>query len=272
MANSVSEGTEQAPDHRLTGVWVFFATTLVVSAAVVYFIGNRMDNPDAAILAVIVPSTVAIVITAFTSGRKGVGKLLRLGGSDPMSARLLVISGLGIPVLALMAIGIGAIVTGNTHDFSMPSEGLIVLLPLIIIAVGEEYGWRGYALPGLQTRYSALAAALIVGVVHWMWHYPASLINTGVPLDTPFWLFGLFVISWSIIMASIFNASTGAVGLMILLHIASNAAFVFLPLLPEQTGGELATFSIFVALTLVAALATVVINGPASLSSKEPAT
>jgi len=73
-------------------------------------------------------------------------------------------------------------------------------------------------------------------------------------------------------MTSIFNASTGAVGLTILFHFASNAAFVFLPLLPEQTRGELTTFSIFVALTLVAALATVLINGPASLSNKAPAT
>jgi hypothetical protein len=62
-----------------------------------------------------------------------------------------------------------------------------------------------------------------------------------------------------------------AVGLTILFHFASNASFVFLPLLPEQTGGELTTFSIFVALTLVAALATVLIKGPASLSNKAPA-
>jgi membrane protease YdiL (CAAX protease family) len=189
-----------------------------------------------------------------------------------MSARLVVVSALGVPLLALIAIGLGTMVTGDTYDFGMPSDGLIVLLPLIIIAVGEEYGWRGYALPGLQRRYSALAAALIVGVVHWIWHYPPSLIDTGVPLDTPFWLFGLFVVAWSVMMTSIFNASTGAVGLMILFHFASNAAFVFMPLLPEHRGGELTTFSIFVALTLVAALATVLINGPASLSRKAPAT
>jgi membrane protease YdiL (CAAX protease family) len=143
-----------------------------------------------------------------------------------MSARLVVVSALGMPALALMAIGLGTMVTGDTYDFGMPSDGLIVLLPLII-AVGEEYGWRGYALPGLQRRYSALTAALIVGFVHWIWHSPASLIDTGVPLETPFWLFGLFVVALSVMMTSIFNASTGAVGLTILFHFASNAAFAF---------------------------------------------
>jgi hypothetical protein len=73
-------------------------------------------------------------------------------------------------------------------------------------------------------------------------------------------------------MTSIFNASTGAVGMTILFHFASNASFVFLPLLPEQTGGEMCTLNIFVALALVAALATVLIKGPASLSNKAPAT
>ena len=127
-------------------------------------------------------------------------------------------------------------------------------------------------MPGLQRRYSALAAALIVGIVHWIWHDPASLIDTGVPLDTLFWLFGLFVAALSVMMTSIFNASTGAIGLTILFHFASNAMLVFSPLLPGQTGGELITFSIFVALTLVVALTTVPINGPASLSNKAPAT
>jgi putative flippase GtrA len=87
-------------------------------------------------------------------------------------------------------------------------------------------------------------------------------------VDTPFWLFGLFVIALSVLLTSVFNASGGAVGLSILFHYASNAAFVFLPLLPENRGGELTTFSIFVALSLTAAVAVVVAKGPASLANR----
>ena len=108
--------------------------------------------------------------------------------------------------------------------------------------------------------------------MHWVWHYPPSLIDTGVPLDTPFWLFGLFVFAWSVLMTSLFNASRGSVGLMILFHLASNAAFVFLPLLPENRGGELTTFSIFVALSLTASVVVVAINGSASLANQARAT
>ncbi len=73
-------------------------------------------------------------------------------------------------------------------------------------------------------------------------------------------------------MTSLFNASRGAVGLVMLFHLASNAAFVFLPLLPENRGGELTTFSIFVALTLTASVVVVVINGSASLANQSRAT
>ncbi len=266
------DATERDDPRRFSEVWVFFAITLVISTAVVYVIGNVLDNSDGAILAVLVPSTVAVVLTARATGRAGVRSLLRLRGQGPVSARLLLFAALTVPVLALVAVAVGSVVTGDTYDFEMPSEGLFILLPLLIVVVGEEYGWRGFALPRLQGHYSALISALIVGGVHWVWHYPPSLIETGVPLDTPFWLFGLFVFALSVLITSLFNASRGSVGLAMLFHLASNVAFVFLPLLPENRGGDLTTFSIFVALSLTASVVVVVINGSASLANRSRAT
>ena len=87
-------------------------------------------------------------------------------------------------------------------------------------------------------------------------------------METPFWLFELFVIALSVLLTSVFNAGGCAVGLSILFHYASNAAFVFGPLLPENKGGELAMFSSFVALSLTAAGAVLVAKGPASLANR----
>ncbi len=36
----------------------------------------------------------------------------------------------------------------------------------------EEYGFRGYMLPKLQSRYSALVAGIITGAAWTVWHYP----------------------------------------------------------------------------------------------------
>ena len=266
------KGEDQSPG--VNAVWAFLAITVLISTTVVYVIGNLLDNADATILTVLVPSLVAIVMTGTAKGRLGVRRLLRLRGTNRSSVRLLALAAFGTPLVALAAIGSGTLVTGDSHNFGLPDDGIIVLLPLLVIALGEEYGWRGYALPGLQTRYSGLVAAIIVGVVHWLWHYPPSLLDTGVPLDTPFWLFGLWVVALSVLMMVVYNASGGAVGLMILFHFASNLAFVFLPLLPENTDDDVTTFSIFVGFAVAAAVAAVLFQrrtGGHPLLSKSPA-
>jgi membrane protease YdiL (CAAX protease family) len=42
--------------------------------------------------------------------------------------------------------------------------------------LGEEPGWRGYALPQLQTGRAPLGAALILGLFVALWHLPLETI------------------------------------------------------------------------------------------------
>ena len=152
MAEPHGPSTDQDDRARgTTAVWVFFVITLVVSATMVYVIGDRLDNPDAAILTVLVPSAVAIGITAGTSGWIGVRSLLRLRGEGPGSVRLLLTAAFTVPALALAAIAIGSLITDEPYDFAMPSEGLFILLPLLIVVVGEE-NTAGVASPSPDYR------------------------------------------------------------------------------------------------------------------------
>ena len=65
-------------------------------------------------------------------------------------------------------------------------------------ALGEEPGWRGYALPGLQARWSPLVSALVLGVLVAGWHAPLvltgqldaiSLVSTAAITVMYSWLF-----------------------------------------------------------------------------------
>lgn len=47
-----------------------------------------------------------------------------------------------------------------------------VLLIIFAVVLGEETGWRGYALPQLQRRFSPLASSLILALVWFGWHLP----------------------------------------------------------------------------------------------------
>ena len=258
---------KRAARSDVISVAVFYSVVLFITAAIVYFVGYRQDNPDATILVVLIPTTVAVLLTARTLGWAGVRRLLRLRGDGSWSSRLILSSALAISALAMTAIFVGNAVTGQSWEFSMSSDGLLVLVPLAVIVIGEEYGFRGYMLPRLQSRYSALVAGLITGAVWTVWHYPASLIGTGSPLDTPFWLFGIWVVAFTVLVTSVFNASRGSVGLMMVFHLTANMSFVFLPLFPENREGDLTAFSVLVALVVVVAAVVVRINGPSSLST-----
>ncbi|NLN86173.1 MAG: CPBP family intramembrane metalloprotease [Syntrophomonadaceae bacterium] len=58
----------------------------------------------------------------------------------------------------------------------------------------EEFGWRGYALPKLQAKYSPLKSSLILGFMWAVWHCPQFLVpheKTGMFYITPIWSFVL---------------------------------------------------------------------------------
>jgi membrane protease YdiL (CAAX protease family) len=153
-----------------------------------------------------------------------------------------------VPALLLIAV---LPLPGALSVFRMPALSfwptylLIYLLFLIFEGpLGEEPGWRGFALPRLQQRSGPLVGTLLLGVLWGLWHLPLffipgtdwyalSVVGTGfmghlVPL-------GVFVI-WTIALAItftwIFNNTRGSLLLAMLLHASINVApFVLLPAL-----------------------------------------
>jgi len=93
--------------------------------------------------------------------------------------------------------------------------------------VQEEIGWRGFALPRLQTRLSPVTAALVLGVIHCFWHAPLFLTSewdTARHQPSQFLAYLLLVVSMSVIMSWLFNGSNGSVMLAILGHNGINWA------------------------------------------------
>jgi uncharacterized protein len=90
---------------------------------------------------------------------------------------------------------------------------------LLLGPLGEEFGWRGLALPLLQRRFSPFWASLILGVVWAVWHAPAFAMS-GTPQSA--WSFGPFfvgLIAITVIMTPLFNASRGSLLIAILYHL-----------------------------------------------------
>ena len=92
--------------------------------------------------------------------------------------------------------------------------------------LGEEIGWRGFALPRMQSRFGPLKATLLLSVFWAFWHFPeffssAQLGGPGTGLSAFYIhlpIFLLMVVALAIIMTWVFNHTGGSVFIAILLH------------------------------------------------------
>jgi membrane protease YdiL (CAAX protease family) len=100
-----------------------------------------------------------------------------------------------------------------------------LLQGILIPSLGEEVGWRGFALPRLQAQYGPVPAAILLGALQGAWHLPILF----TPLLGPFSfegfitfvltaIGGVFIYNW------VFNNARGSVWIAMLTHASSNAA------------------------------------------------
>ena len=184
------------------------------------------------------PLVAAVVVTAQESGRAGLRTLL----GRIVRWRVAPIW-YGVVILGPLLVQFGAIVLHVMLGGQMPNFGaLIGALPvllvtavymLIFVALGEEVGWRGYALPALQARYSALLSSLILGVLWASWHLPLFFNPDTLYGNLPFVLFLAYLVPFTILITWVFNSTGGSVLLVMLLHAFMNASSVVWRVLPE---------------------------------------
>jgi membrane protease YdiL (CAAX protease family) len=92
--------------------------------------------------------------------------------------------------------------------------------------LGEEPGWRGYALPRLEARFGPIRASLLLGVLWTGWHLPLFLISGWESL--PLWSYSLVLIGVSLIMTWAINSARFSVITAIVMHAAFNTVTRFL--------------------------------------------
>jgi len=214
-------------------IGIFFAVTIIFSA-VISALAALLGDDSFTILIVLSPTLTALVMTALVSGRAGLRELFVDRLVQRFGWRWLLIALCLVPLLAGAASWAYALIADV--PFALATTSLLpYAIVVFVIAIGEEFGWRGYATHELQKRHSPLVAGLIVGAVWALWHFPGSLIGVGTPLETPFLLFAAWVLGAAVIMSWIY-AHTKSVVPAILFHAAANASFIYLPFLPENIG------------------------------------
>ncbi|MBD0331903.1 MAG: CPBP family intramembrane metalloprotease [Chitinophagaceae bacterium] len=191
------------------------------------------------------PLLSAIVTTIYFNGFKGLFALLKklTIWKVPFIIYLIIIF---LPIVCLAcALGLYSLFVGRIGRFDPHA---VIMIPSILWAsllagpLGEELGWRGFLLPELQNRFSAITSSLIIGVIWYCWHVPLffapfGALVSGAPLTfLPLLIYLVFVISLSCIYTWLVNYSKGSVLIALLIHLSINAGILllFFPELKDQ--------------------------------------
>jgi membrane protease YdiL (CAAX protease family) len=221
----------------------------------------------------------SIIMTGLTLGKEGVVTLLkryllwRVGWKWYLTVFLLPAA------LVIPAVYINAALTGVAPDYSTvmahkifgaSANLLLFILPWFlyeIVTNGEEIGWRGYVLPRLQAKHSALISTLILGVIWGFWHLPKFLPDFDM---VHFAWFMVHVMAMSVILTWIYNGTRGSLLLVVLYHASINTVTLFVPIANTQSNANMGSYISYVLLELVTAVIIVIITGPARLSRTQP--
>jgi len=227
------------------------------------------------LLAAFGPSIAGIFAIAVHSGQKGLRKVWRslIGYGQPKWTWYLI--SLVIPPLIMLAsLGIHIVLGGRNLAFNDPAEIYrvipVFLLVFFFSVLGEEIGWRGFALPWLQKRFTAFQSSLSLGFLWSVWHLPLFWIPGDFHQQLPLFWFLTQTISLTFLYTWIYNGANGSLLVILLLHSSSNTAFGVLPMLPESAGGSLRPAWILNILLIIAAILVVLLNGPSTLAKGKP--
>lgn len=173
-----------------------------------------------ALLALFGPAAAAIVVSGITEGKSGLRALLQRVGYWRVRPLWYFVA-IGLPAVLFSSVVGLHLLLGGSFTFQ-PGNTWALTLILAVLVIGEEIGWRGFALPRLQLRHNSLVASLILGVLWAAGH----LVNATIPGLSYYWTafpaFLLWIIPLTILFTWIANHTRGSVLLAWVFHAANN--------------------------------------------------
>ena len=184
------------------------------------------------------PFLAAFVMTGATEGRAGVRRFLRRFVLWRVGLGWYLFVLVGVPALFVLSI---IVLPGVLGSF----QGLGALLPPLSLlfwfvyaffpggALGEEPGWRGFALPRLQALHGPLLGSLILGPLWGLWHLPLFFTPWNELTARNVVGYALTTTCLAIMYTWVFNNTKGSVLIAVLLHATFNWTTVAVaPLFP----------------------------------------
>jgi CAAX protease family protein len=176
-----------------------------------------------------IPAVAALIAAALTGGGEAVRDLLgRLVRWRVVWWWYPVVM-LGPAAFSAVVAGVYVLVGGSWQEaapaaFQLSIPALMVFFAVLILTdgLGEELGWRGFALPRLLQRWPPVTASVILGLVWAAWHLPLLWTQGATLYGSPVWLLVLDICAKSILFTWVFVRTRESVLIAVLLHASTN--------------------------------------------------
>lgn len=198
------------------------------------------------------PSVAAIFVTMMFTGGTGLRRWLSQCLRWRVALRWYVLAFFAPPLILLAALGMHLALGGAVPASPYADRVLIAVAQFVVIAIlggplGEEFGWRGYALPALTARIGWRGAGVLIGIAWALWHLPLLFMAETVQADMPIGLFLISTVGLSVVMARLGVHTRFSVLPALLLHSVINWWSMIVPINADEQ-----------AYALVAGIATLV--------------
>ena len=211
------------------------------------------------------PTLAAVCVVWLFEGRAALKLWLRRCLSNHLHPVWYAAAFLGPPLAMLAALGLHAALGGTVGAFTANGHLGLALVQFGLTffvggPLGEEFGWRGYALPQLARRWGWRWASLAVGAIWALWHLPLFFIPGMAQAQMPMALFMASSVALSVLMSRLSVIAGFSILPAMVLHWSINTWSAIIPVIPN--GGSVRPYALVMSILFVTALIVFLKPGP----------
>jgi hypothetical protein len=209
------------------------------------------------------PLIAAFALTYRSERWPGVKRLLKKGVDYRFGVGWYLVIFLLFPVLIGGSLLLAVLTGEPVPELAALSEPVAIPIAFVYILflggpLQEEFGWRGYALEGLQARWSSFVSSIVVGLMWGAWHLPLFFMpRQEFYYQRPIWGLILSTTLIANLFTWVYNNTGGSILAVLLFHTMFNLSHYLFPTL----GSDSASLWLFL-LLFIAVGGVLVVWGP----------
>jgi len=241
------------------GSWIIWSMAVLKSYEI---INVSISNETFKHFGSYAPSVVALILTFLYGGRKDLTYFLKRGILFKFDIKLYFYMFILVPGILVCSYFFTKIIWNINYELllmeSLLKNPLLIFIVFFYILflggpLGEEFGWRGFALNRLLRIYNPFTSSIVLGIIWSVWHLPLFFIKGSAQQNINFAGYVIFTTLITILITILFLKTNGSVFAAIIFHATSNLSLGLFPIFSTLQGGV----SILFFLLLITSIITI---------------